>query len=213
VEKLVDAHRRVLASASHELRSPLARVRLALEIVSDRTQPDADPLLAEAVRDVEALDATVGDLLRLGRLQATEALASPDDVDLRALVAELAPLDPPTAGAHGSAAPSVRGDAALLRVCVRNLVENARRHGGEPVTARVDAAGFSILDRGPGVPDPLRERIFEPFFRPEGHAEGRDGGVGLGLHLCREIARVHGARIACLPREGGGSEFRVTFSG
>ncbi len=97
----------------------------------------------------------------------------------------------------------------MLRRLLRNLLENAARHGAPPITARVVPGGFEVLDRGPGVPEALRERIFEPFFRPEGHAEGRDGSVGLGLHLCREIARHHGGSVRCEPREGGGTRFVV----
>ena len=66
-----------------------------------------------------------------------------------------------------------------------------------------------VADRGPGVPEDDRERIFEPFYRPAGHSEGEDGGVGLGLALVREIARHHGGDAYCLPREGGGTRFEV----
>jgi signal transduction histidine kinase len=110
---------------------------------------------------------------------------------------------------------TVDGDPRLLRRMVRNLLENARRHGaGTPVEVRAwrEASGpaFEVLDRGPGVPEAERERIFEPFHRLAGHGEG-SGGVGLGLSLVRQIARRHGASVACLPREGGGSRFAVRF--
>jgi signal transduction histidine kinase len=98
---------------------------------------------------------------------------------------------------------------------VRNLLENAQRHaGGTPVLAGVaplDAGGalLRVADRGPGVPEAERERIFEPFYRPPGHREGEGGGLG----LVRRIARHHGGDARCLPREGGGSCFEVELRG
>jgi signal transduction histidine kinase len=68
-----------------------------------------------------------------------------------------------------------------------------------------------VSDAGAGVPDAEKDKIFEPFYRPAGHDEGRDGGVGLGLHLCAQIARVHGGGVRCLDRPGGGSRFEVTL--
>jgi signal transduction histidine kinase len=109
----------------------------------------------------------------------------------------------------------VDGDPRLLRRLARNLLENARRHGAGAevegvLRAGADGPSFEVLDRGPGVPEAERERIFEPFHRLAGHGESA-GGVGLGLALVRQIARRHGAEVECLPREGGGSRFRVRF--
>jgi len=97
----------------------------------------------------------------------------------------------------------------------RNLLENARRHGaGTPVQVRAwrepSGPAFEVLDRGPGVPEAERERIFDPFYRVSGRGESA-GGVGLGLSLVRQIAQRHAASVACLPREGGGSRFEVRF--
>jgi signal transduction histidine kinase len=108
----------------------------------------------------------------------------------------------------------------LLRVLLRNLLENAGRHGlGTPVEAGVeplagDRPGVRVwvADRGPGVPESERDRIFEPFYRPVGHDEGREGGVGLGLYLVRRIAQWYSGAAVCLPREGGGTRFEVTLT-
>lgn len=205
IEGLVGAQRRVLASASHELRSPLARLRLALEMVSDERP---HPLLDGAIRDVEILDETVEELLTAGRLQAMDALPDPEDVDLDALVAEEAGR---VGAAVAGSAGGVRGNPALLRSLARNLLENARRHGAPPIEVTLSVAGFAVSDAGPGVPDAHKDRIFEPFWRPPGHSEGRDGGVGLGLHLCRRIAELHGGGVSCEDRPGGGTVFRVTL--
>ena len=102
------------------------------------------------------------------------------------------------------------GDERLLRRALRNLLENAQRYGGGEIEASVARQGaqveLRVCDRGPGVPETHRERIFEAFFRLPGHAE-REGGVGLGLSLVRQIAERHGGRVRCEPREGGGSCF------
>ena len=107
-------------------------------------------------------------------------------------------------------ATSVSGDERLLRRAVRNLIENAQRYGGGEVeiVLATGAQGVEVrvCDRGPGVPEALRERIFEPFYRLPGHAETA-GGVGLGLSLVKQIAERHGGRVRCEPREGGGSCF------
>ena len=106
----------------------------------------------------------------------------------------------------------------MLRRLMRNLLENARRHaGGAPVEASVhpitqDAAQLVVADRGPGVAEAERERIFEPFYRPSGAKES-DGGVGLGLSLVRQIARRHGGEVRYVPRGGGGSQFEVELRG
>ena len=110
----------------------------------------------------------------------------------------------------------VRGNARLLRRLIRNLLENALKHGGTGVDAKltIDANGDRILqvaDRGPGIPEAERERIFEPFYRPANTAETGNG-WGLGLALVRQIADRHRGSVRCLAREGGGCMFEVRLS-
>ena len=219
IESLVRSQRSLLANASHELRSPLARLRMATALLSD---PEAAPageaqraaLREEVERNVAELDALIEEILIASRLDAQAAVAH-EPVDLLALLAEEAARAGATLTAAPDAAMTVAGDPRLLRRMVRNLLENARRHGGATpvdVHARRDETGpaFDVLDRGPGVPESERERIFEPFHRLAGHGEGA-GGAGLGLALVRQIARHHGALVECLPREGGGTRFAVRF--
>ena len=104
-----------------------------------------------------------------------------------------------------------------MRRAARNLLENARRYGGEEVSVQLGcrAGGgveLKVCDRGPGVPESERERIFEAFYRMPGHAE-REGGVGLGLSLVRQIAERHQGGVHCEPREGGGSCFVLSLPG
>jgi len=207
IEQLVTAQRRQLAFASHELRSPLARLRVSLEMLAGEAA-----LKERAARDVAELDALISELLEASRL---EALGKPDRderVDLLGLVAEEAARV--EAAVEGEPV-LVNGDPRLLRRLVRNLLDNARRHGGGTgVEARVERVGsgarLTVADRGPGIPEAERERVFEPFYRPPGAPE-TGVGYGLGLALVRQIARAHGGHARCLPREGGGTTFEVTL--
>jgi signal transduction histidine kinase len=110
--------------------------------------------------------------------------------------------------------PMLRADARLLRRLFRNLLENAARHGGGApevsVAHQAAEARIDVCDRGPGVPEDEREKIFEPFHRLRNMPESA-GGAGLGLALVRQIAERHGGRVRCLPRAGGGACFRVTL--
>jgi signal transduction histidine kinase len=207
IEKLVGAHKSLLANASHELRSPLARIRLGVELLS--TDPSA-ARRDELARDIAELDQLIDEILLASRL---EGVAAPElePVDLTALVAE----ECARVGAGLEAVPTqVRGNARLLQRLVRNLIENALRYGGgraEVVLRGVPGAvELDVLDRGPGIDESERERVFEPFYRVRGASES-SGGVGLGLSLVRQIALQHGGHVHCLPRAGGGSVFRVTL--
>lgn len=206
IEALVDGQRRMLASASHELRSPLARVRMAVELLGEAA-PEQRALAAEASRDIEELDGLVGELLLVTRLEARAPAAV--RVDVGALVSEEAGRT--GAVVLGESSAWVRGEATALRSLLRNLLENARRHGEPPVEVRVsggDVVRVVVEDRGPGVAEAERGRIFEAFYRPAGHREG-DGGVGLGLFLVRQVAERHGGSARCEARPGGGSRFVV----
>jgi signal transduction histidine kinase len=214
IEQLVQAHRGLLANASHELRSPLARVRMGVELMQSGNRPE---IAQEIARDIAELDALIDEILLMSRLdaQASDALSARsrfEPIDLTAIVVE----ESVRAKAEFSgAALLVPGDARLLRRLVRNLLDNARRYGGqapvEVALARSEReAILSVNDRGPGVAAEERERIFEPFYRARGAAETA-GGVGLGLALVRSIVQQHAGTVQCLPREGGGSVFRVTL--
>ncbi|MEX2205985.1 MAG: HAMP domain-containing sensor histidine kinase [Myxococcota bacterium] len=216
IEQLVANQRSQLASASHELRSPLARIRVAIELLGGE---EGAELRARVARDIGELDDLVGELLLASRLEALEpgrALDRRETIDLLGLVAEEASGS--GASVDGEAV-SLVGDRTLLRRLVRNLLENARRHGnGSAVEFTVAKLGpgrarLRVSDRGPGVPESERERIFAPFYRPSGASETRDGSFGLGLALVRQIARHHGGEARCQAREGGGTVFEVDLGG
>jgi signal transduction histidine kinase len=208
IEKMLDANRSLLANASHELRSPLARLRMAVDMGGDT--PSAD-LRAEAVRNLGEIDALVEEILLASRLDHIETLERREAVDLLALTAEEGARQ--GVAVEGSAS-TVEGDPKLLVRLVRNLMQNALRHGRPPVVARVDQHGdavrLAVLDQGDGISDGESERVFEPFYRPSGRAESA-GGWGLGLSLVRQIAAHHGAVVSYERPAGGGSCFTVDF--
>ena len=207
IEELVAAHRLLLANASHELRTPLARIAVAASLLGE----NADAKTRDSLKqDVAELDQLIEQILLASRLEALPTLEQREPVDLLALAAEEASHYDVEADGESV---TIQGDRVLLRRLVRNLVENARRYGGDgPIDVIVrrerDCAVLEVVDRGPGVPAAERQRIFEPFYRLSGGKEsGR--GSGLGLALVLDIARRHGGDAVCLAAEGGGSRFRV----
>jgi len=211
IEALVRSNKSLLANASHELRSPLARMKMAVSMLEDAAPDKRERLKREIDTNVAELDALVEEVLLASRLDASNSLDQHEPVDLLGLAAEeVARVD----GSVDGVPLSVSGDERLLRRALRNLLENARRYGGNEVSVLLerdgDRANVKVCDRGPGVPETMRERIFEPFFRLPGHAE-QAGGVGLGLSLVKQIAERHGGQVRCEARSGGGSCFLLAL--
>ncbi len=213
IEALVRSHQSLLANASHELRSPLARMKLAVSMLEDATSAQRERLKREIDTNIRELDALVEEVLLASRLDALQALEQHERVDLLAMAAEQASAV--DAVVEGESL-TVAGDERLLRRALRNLLENARRYGGSDVRVTVGRtssaadrrAEIRVCDRGPGVPEAMRTRIFEPFYRLPGHAE-QAGGVGLGLSLVKQIAERHAGSVRCEARAGGGSCFVI----
>ena len=204
IESLLNAHKMLLANASHELRTPLARIRLGLELAA--THPERKAGLES---DIAELDQLVDEILLVSRLDATEQLDVREDVDLVALAAEeCARYD--DCGLEGKPV-TVSGDPMLLRRMIRNLIENAKRHGQPPIEVTVakqdDRAVLNVLDHGPVIAEEARERLFSPFYRIPGRCATK--GSGLGLALARQIARRHGGDVVYDPERG--SSFAVSL--
>jgi signal transduction histidine kinase len=222
VETLIQAQRRLLANASHELRSPLARLKMAVSLSGENIRPD---LRDEMDRNVAELDGLVDEILLSSRLEALQAGASgwqlrKESLDMVDLVRD--ECDVAEVELLADAGPlMVFADIRLLRRLTRNLLENARRyapHGRTQVQLRRQDIQLVllVLDEGPGIEKAARERIFEPFYRLTGASESA-GGVGLGLSLVRQIAQSHAGLVQCLDRPDGkpGScfEFRMALGG
>lgn len=210
-DTLLASQKSLLANASHELRSPLTRIRMGLELMGEGPATAAK---AEIARNIAELDQLIEEILLASRLDAQEVdLGTVEAVELVGLAAEEcarggATLVVPPGIAHLA----VPGVTKLVRRCVRNLLENARRHAeGEVELHLSQTAGFAVIrvcDGGPGVPLDQQERIFEPFYRLPGASE-RDGGVGLGLALVKSIALRHGGSVRCQNQPTGGACFEI----
>jgi signal transduction histidine kinase len=208
IEELVGAHKTLLANASHELRTPLARIRMAVELMKERADPARKAGLEQ---DIAELDALIDEILLASRLDALKGLESEEDVDLLALAAEECARYE-NAELDGEPV-TVSGDPRLLRRMLRNLLENAKRHGAPPIQVRVSRAGnrveIAVCDLGQGISESERERVFEPFYRHAGAKESK--GAGLGLALVRQIARQHGGDARYALQETKGSCFIVVL--
>ncbi len=197
----------VLAGVSHDLRTPLTRLRLSIEMMGA-----SDQARDEMVSDIEEMNAIVGQFLDFARAlsgeQAQEVAVSSIANELLALY-QLRTQDL-HADIEPTPAQSLRPIA--IRRMMANLIDNARRHGGGDVTLTVrpltECVRIEVLDRGPGIPGDQIERLKRPFQRLES-ARSNVGGSGLGLAIVERVARVHGARLDLLAREGGGLIARV----
>ena len=222
---LLESQKSLLANASHELRSPLARLRMGLELLQGGGERDA--LRQELERNISELDQLIGEILLASRLDAKEAdLGAVELVDLVPLCAEECALT----GARldcVDAVLRVPGVPKLLRRAVRNLLENAQRHGRTPNGDAVldgdlvlelrpslqespAVVRLAVMDQGPGVAPEHQQRVFEPFYRLPGVSE-TGGGVGLGLALVKSIAERHGGSVSCSNNPRGGARFELTL--
>jgi len=203
---LLAARTTLLAGLSHDLRTPLARMRLAVSLLEER--PSAKTL-AQLDRDVEEMDRLIGNVLDLARgLQGEPASA----VDLCALLRELSAESRFPDRIEVRCAPqSVEAPRLGLRRAVSNLLENALCYSIDKkvemtLEAVPGAVRIGVLDRGPGIPANQLEAVFEPFCRLDASRSPATGGAGLGLSIVRQLADANGWQIELRARPGGGLE-------
>jgi signal transduction histidine kinase len=219
LETATDRQRRFVADASHELRSPLTRMRAELEV--DRAHPesaDPDATRRSVLEEVALMQRLVEDLLTLARLDGEPAhlrhqMVDLDDVVLR----EVRGAATASVGVDASAvsAAQVWGDPTQLARVIRNLIDNALRYGGPNIviTLREESgeAVLTVADDGPGVPAALQETIFQRFTRVDEARSTAAGGAGLGLAIVREIVELHGGSVVLDPEHSTGARFVVRF--
>lgn len=208
IEQLIQANRALLANASHELRTPLARIRLSVEMLKQSADPKTKAGLEQ---DIAELDDLVDEILLASRLNTIAQNEVREEVDLLALAAEECSRyeEAHLEGEHLL----IHGDPRLLRRLLRNLLENAKRHGVPPTQVRLKQADgmvtLTVWDGGPGPASSEFEQIFTPFYRRTGSQVST--GNGLGLSLVRQIARRHGGDARCLTMDDGRSCFDITL--
>jgi signal transduction histidine kinase len=215
LQTAVERHKRFVADAAHELRSPLAVLRTRLELTGPGTEAPA--LAGRALTDVQRIQSLTADLLLLARLDAGEPPRD-EEVDFGQVVAEEAakPRPRPVAVRLDVAADVlVRGSGDQLARMVANLVDNAVRHAATTVTVRLADDGsravLDVADDGPGIPPEHRETVFDRFTRLD-QARTRDhGGSGLGLAIARDIATAHGGSLTVRPGPEPGACLRAVL--
>lgn len=210
VQTLLANRTTLLAGISHDLRSPLARIRLALGMLGERPAPD---LLERITRDVETMNLLIARCLEVGRDFAEQEAA---ELDLCELLAGIARDHADGVEIRGCGGPDcrVRARPLALRRIVANLVDNAVRYGdSQPIDIEYetlgDAVEVRILDRGPGIPPASLEAVFQPFHRLDPSRSSRTGGSGLGLAIVRQIALANEWSVWLSPRAGGGTVAHV----
>ncbi len=201
VTRRMRAERELMAGISHDLRTPLTRVRLELELLRDAGAPEARIDAAE--HDIEEVERLIAELLELSRLELGQVAVDRRPTDLRALVEEVAADLGQPVELRGEGAAEV--DPRLLARAVANLLSNAARHApGARVTVTVAPGRLVFEDDGPGVSDEELPRLFDPFWRGGTGRRRPEGGLGLGLMIVRQVAGLHGGAVRAERREEGG---------
>jgi two-component system sensor histidine kinase CpxA len=220
IEALLGAQARLLRDISHELRSPLARLGVALDLVRKRTGPEAATHLARIEREAARLNELIGQLLSLSRWETGAEGARARRVDLAALVREVAEDAEFEARSRNRSvdvsecdACETSGTPALLQSAFENVVRNAVRHTPEGTSVKVSLkcerdgatreAVLSVRDEGPGVPEEALKEIFRPFYRVDDSRTRETGGVGLGLAITERAVRLHDGAVSASNVPGG----------
>ncbi len=210
VDELLANRTTLLAGISHDLRTPIARLTLALELLPADADPD---LLARMRNDLREMDGLITRTLELAR-SLDHHSGERQRVDLGALLAQIAgDYSPGAVRRRGDDVCEATVDVAALKRVITNLLDNALRYGGEPVelVLHCEAGGFviDVLDRGPGIPAPQLDAVFQPFYRLESSRSTTTGGSGLGLAIVRQLAHANGWSVTLMPRASGGLRARV----
>ena len=209
LNRYLDSRTRVLAAMSHDLRTPITRLRLRVESIED------EALRTRCVEDLDEMTRMVRGALSMFRGLNDEEPTVPVDIDaLLAGAAAALRRGQRERRNRGSAAAPFPGKPLALKRCLGNLVDNALQYGEHAtiaVTDSDDELTIRVLDDGPGIPEAELERVFEPFYRLESSRNRATGGTGLGLSIARDVAQAHGGSLTLANRSGGGLEARLVL--
>jgi two-component system sensor histidine kinase CpxA len=225
-EELINSQRQLITDVSHELRSPLARLNVALDLARERKGDD--PAFARMEQDFERLEEMVGRILTVARLDSTSILPEMAPLNLSQLLSEVvadADFEARTRGCSVQLSCECDCEASansnLLRSAVDNVVRNAVRYtaADRAVEVRLSCAEtdgvrfglVSVRDHGPGVPEGELSRIFHPFYRLAGARDRQSGGAGLGLAIASRVVELHGGKIRASNAPGGGLQVDISI--
>lgn len=224
LESLVNAQKLLLRDVSHELRSPLARLSVALELSREDADPTMSTHLDRIERETERLNQLIGQLLGLSSMEAAESVGNFERVSLKQLLEEMTPDASYEAQQRDSSVVLqaecdcvIDGKRELLYRAIENVLRNAVRYTetGTPVELRLckdderQMAVIEVNDRGPGIPDSELESVFRPFFRVDMARSAQTGGFGVGLAIAERAVKLHNGKIRASNRAGGGTSIEI----
>ncbi len=226
IEALMTAQKRLIRDVSHELRSPLARLNVALELVRQKTGPEAETSLDRIKKEAERLNEMIGELLSLNALESTNDTTSREIVELDLLVQNIVEDADFEARSRNCRveimtmeAVKIFGIPEMLSRAIENVMRNAIRYSAENTTVEVRLscthdgnearAVIAVKDHGPGVPDNALEKIFQPFYRVADARDRQSGGTGIGLAITERAVRLHGGSIKATNQPEGGLQVKI----
>lgn len=226
IESLLQGQKQLLSDMSHELRSPLARLSVALELARRSAGTSAAAHLARIETEAARMNELIGRLLQLARREHAGSSAAFETFDLAALVrrvADDASYEAKNAGKRvtvsGADPVTVEGDPELLASAIDNVVRNAVRYTPAESAVEVSIArggsGIEVVvrDHGPGVPESELDRLFQPFYRLDASRNRESGGIGLGLSIAKRAVTMHGGTVSAANAQGGGLTVTITLPG
>ena len=224
IESLLKSQRRLLGDISHELRSPLARLNVALELARQRSGPAAISALERIQREAENLNEMIGQLLAITRLESGAQALKKTEIDLARLLREIADdadfearSRNRTVRVNAGETCTIEGTEDLLRRAIENVIRNAVQYTAAGTEVQIDLhcgppsgkgdeelAVITVRDHGAGVPGPALTEIFRPFYRVEDARDRESGGAGLGLAITERCVKLHGGTVAAANAIDGG---------
>lgn len=226
LEQLVAAQKLLLRDVSHELRSPLARLSVALELAREDAGPEMAAHLNRIERETDRLNQLIGQLLTLSSMEALERQKHFVRIDLNQLVEKIIPDAEYEARQRNCSvayraedSAKIDGNEELLYRAIENIIRNAIRYSAANAEVEVllrsvehngaPMAEISVSDRGPGIPEDQLEAVFRPFYRVDNARSPETGGFGVGLAIAERAVRLHGGELIAENREGGGATMRI----